>query len=200
MPPVLEFGRKLVAVLSLVSLVVWLVGVVTSRHHHALTFWLVLALGLLSLAFCSAWLDERSKARRLQAPEGATGFAAWLPGRIAAAEAIKRERRVQGDNWYVSATNDWDTKNVIDMGGELLGIGGAALAPGLVDSYRRDPDTGLIGIPPPHGVAEIETQFEQRLAWLERTLSELDGKRRLRRQAAGWLARRRSSPRMVKSA
>jgi hypothetical protein len=37
-------------VLGFVSLVVWLIDVATSKHHHPLTYWLVLSLGLLLVA------------------------------------------------------------------------------------------------------------------------------------------------------
>ena len=36
--------------LGFVSLVVWLIDVVTSKHHHPLTYWLVVSLGLLLVA------------------------------------------------------------------------------------------------------------------------------------------------------
>lgn len=38
------------AALGCASLVVWLVNVVTSKHHHPLTYWLVVSLGLLLVA------------------------------------------------------------------------------------------------------------------------------------------------------
>ena len=45
-----SFLRAVFAVLGLVSLVAWLVGVVTSKHHHPLTYWLVVSLALLLVA------------------------------------------------------------------------------------------------------------------------------------------------------
>jgi hypothetical protein len=186
--PVLEIGRKLFAVLSAASAVGWLVVVVTSKHHHAITFWLVIAEGFLALAFCTAWLDERATARRLQA-QAVVPFEAWLQQRIDAAALIRRERRVHDDTWFIGATGDWDTTNVTEMG-----LGDQPLAPDLVDSYRRrDPETNVPGIPPPYGVAEHERQFEQGVAWLRDTLDGLQGKRRFRRLAAAWLARRRAA-------
>ncbi len=36
--------------LGFVSLVVWLIDIVTSKHHHPLTYWLVVSLSLLLIA------------------------------------------------------------------------------------------------------------------------------------------------------
>lgn len=101
---------------------------------------------------------------------GASRLERWLQERIDAAAAIARERRVHDDWWFIRTTGDWDTANVSQMA-----LGDEPVAPDLVDSYRRDPVTGQIGVPPPHGVGEYERHFEQRLAWLTRTL---DGLRR----------------------
>jgi hypothetical protein len=61
-----ELARKLLALLAVVSLLSWVLSVVLSKHHHAITFWLVVALGLLMLTFASAWLDERGKRIQLE--------------------------------------------------------------------------------------------------------------------------------------
>jgi len=44
------YVQALFAVLGFVSLVAWLIDVVTSKHHHPLTYWLVVSLALLLVA------------------------------------------------------------------------------------------------------------------------------------------------------
>jgi hypothetical protein len=54
----LSYVQAVFALLGFVSLVVWLINVVTSRHHHPLTYWLVVSLGLL-LAASLIWGARR---------------------------------------------------------------------------------------------------------------------------------------------
>jgi hypothetical protein len=46
----LSYVQAVFALLGFVSLVVWLINVVASKHHHPLTYWLVVSLGLLLVA------------------------------------------------------------------------------------------------------------------------------------------------------
>ncbi len=183
--PIPEIGRRLFAVLSAVSVVAWVVSVVSSKHHHAITFWLVVTLGLLSLTFGAAWLEERGRARRLRSeletarealtatpPTPLTSLERWFQGRIAQADALARQRGVRGDDWYFAAMNDWDFTNLkrlaFDDGDQ------AALAPDLAPGYRDDPRTGQPdGSYPPHDTAEQDRYYGQRKAWLDETFRAL---------------------------
>jgi hypothetical protein len=128
---------------------------------------------ILSEGAFHAWVDAKNQPRPASAP-----FEEWLEGRIDAAAVIARERRVRGDEWFTRASGDWDVENVQEMAGydEQGNRLGDGLAPELVDDYRRDPRTGQIGVPPPHGLAEYEAHFERGVAWLKQALFQLRGR------------------------
>lgn len=44
------YAQAVFTVLGFVSVVAWLVDVATSKHHHPLTYWLVISLALLLVA------------------------------------------------------------------------------------------------------------------------------------------------------
>lgn len=158
----MEIARKPLAVLSAASVVAWVVSIVTSKHHHAITFWLVVAEGLLALTFCAAWLDARGVARRLRTPDPLGG---WVQGRIDAATLIKRHRQARGDQWFIAETARWEVENVTHLD--------KALAPDLVDKYRRSTP----GLAPPFGAPEAEAHFERQITWLRQTLRDLQPRR-----------------------
>jgi hypothetical protein len=162
--------RRLFTILASVSVVAWVVNVLASKHHHAITLWLVIALGLLAATFCTAWLDERATVRRLESPEP---FEAWIPRRLQAVAQIKRQRAKRGDEWFCAQTRKWETENVNQMAGydSHARPTGDGLAPELVADYRRNAPGTL----PPHDVREVERQFERQIDWLKRTQRDLRG-------------------------
>lgn len=181
------------AVVGLVSGVLVVVALVRLFGHHARAAWMYLFFASVAVGLLTFWRFHQMRVERdMQQTESA--FEVWLRERIAAAEAIKGQRGVQGDQWYFEQTGVWGVENVngmagYDSAGHRTGNG---LAPSLVDSYRRNPATGQIGIPPPHGVAEYEHEFDRQLAWLRQKLDELHGKGRFRRLFAACFDRWRA--------
>jgi hypothetical protein len=57
-----SYAQAVFGVLGAVSLAAWLLSVVTSRHHHPLTYWLVVGLALLLVASL-IWGARRSSPR-----------------------------------------------------------------------------------------------------------------------------------------
>ena len=109
---------------------------------------------------------EKQVARSAQRP---TPLEEWLRERIDEADAIARQRAVRGDPWYFEAMSQWDTANV-----QQMALDEPAVAPDLVDAYRRDGRTGLVdGIPPPHSPGDYDDYYTRRLEWLETTLQQL---------------------------
>lgn len=45
-----DYAQAVFTVLGFISVVAWLVDVATSKHHHPLTYWLVISLALLLVA------------------------------------------------------------------------------------------------------------------------------------------------------
>lgn len=98
-----------------------------------------------------------------------TRLETWLRQRLEVYRRLARERHVQGDDWYLEKMGEWELDTVRQMA-----LDADPVAPGLVDEYRRDPQTGHVdGVVPPHGVQEYDQYYERRLDWLTHTLSAL---------------------------
>jgi hypothetical protein len=101
-------------------------------------------------------IDERP-----QPGEEPIALEPWLEDRIAAYEALVRQRPARGDRWFFAALGQWDVRNTH----ELL----TKVAPDQVDGYYRG--DGVPGYRP----GQEEAYYERQLKWLVDKLHALGG-------------------------
>jgi hypothetical protein len=98
---------------------------------------------------------------RPQAGEEPIPLEPWLEDRIAAYEALVRQRTARGDKWFFEALAQWDVRNTH----ELL----TRVAPDQVDGYYRGDGV------PGYRLGEEEAYYERQHAWLIDKLRALRG-------------------------